>query len=430
MQRLCFRVILLHNSEEMRVNGLRLLLMFCFAICLAAPSGAEEARVLTLDEAIATALGENPGMTAAEASVEISESLVRSANSAYYPEIYTRLVFPFIGRESGFFLDQLIWDFGRTSSRVKSSKAQLRSTRFDGETAREDLILDTTVGYYSVLSWQHTVAARTKKVGEFEARLERAEGFYEAGRAGKADVTKAEVDLSGARLELNTAANELEAAKQGLLDAMGVDGGFNYTLVDDPAYDKIEMNIEKSIDAALDNRPELKSLKAREAAMDADLTAAQKEYFPVIFGRTAYRFKGEGAETPGFIAGIGLELNIFDGFKKNADIQNARAQLRRSRAELETKKTEVESEIRKLHRDLSLAEENISVTEDTRRSSEEALTLARERYRLERASDVELAEAEALYSNANAAYLEAIYNYRITAAKLERAVSGGGDLDQ
>ncbi|MCL4246308.1 MAG: TolC family protein, partial [Candidatus Dadabacteria bacterium] len=250
------------------------------------------------------------------------------------------------------------------------------------------------------------------------------------GRAGKADVTKAEVDLSGARLELNTAANELEAAKQGLLDAMGVDGGFNYTLVDDPAYDKIEMNIEKSIDAALDNRPELKSLKARDAAMDADLTAAQKEYFPVIFGRTAYRFKGEGAETPGFIAGIGLELNIFDGFKKNADIQNARAQLRRSRAELETKKTEVESEIRKLHRDLSLAEENISVTEDTRRSSEEALTLARERYRLERASDVELAEAEALYSNANAAYLEAIYNYRITAAKLERAVSGGGDLDQ
>ncbi len=404
--------------------------MLCFALYLAAPSGAEEARVLTLDEAIATALGENPGMTVAEASVEISESLVRSANSAYYPEIYTRLVFPFIGRESGFFLDQMIWDFGRTSNRVKSSKAQLRSTKFDSETAREDLILDTTVSYYSVLSWQHMVEARAKKVGEFEARLERAEGFYEAGRIGKADVTKATVDLGNARLELNTAENELDAAKEGLLNAMGIDGGFNYTLVDDPTYDKVEMNLEKSIDTALDNRPELKSLKAKEAATNADLSAAQKEYFPVIFGRTAYRFKGKGAETPGFIAGVGLELNIFDGFKKNAQIQNARAQLKRSQAELETKKTEVESEIRKLHRDLSLAEKNISVTEETRKSSEETLALARERYRLERASDVELAEAEALYSNANAAYLEAIYNYRITAAKLERAVSGGGDLDQ
>ncbi len=404
--------------------------MLCFALCLAAPSGAEEARVLTLDEAIATALGENPEMTVAEASVEISESLVRSANSAYYPEIYTRLVIPFIGRESGFFLDQMIWDFGRTSNRVKSSKAQLRSTKFDSETAREDLILDTTVSYYSVLSWQHMVEARAKKVGEFEARLERAEGFYEAGRIGKADVTKATVNLGNARLELNTAENELDAAKEGLLNAMGIDGGFNYTLVDDPTYDKVEMNLEKSIDTALDNRPELKSLKAKEAATNADLSAAQKEYFPVIFGRTAYRFKGKGAETPGFIAGIGLELNIFDGFKKNAQIQNARAQLKRSQAELETKKTEVESEIRKLHRDLSLAEKNISVTEETRKSSEETLALARERYRLERASDVELAEAEALYSNANAAYLEAIYNYRITAAKLERAVSGGGDLDQ
>ncbi|MCC6712671.1 MAG: TolC family protein, partial [Candidatus Dadabacteria bacterium] len=255
-------------------------------------------------------------------------------------------------------------------------------------------------------------------------------GFSGGGRGGKAEVTKAMVDLGNARLELNTAENELEAAKQGLLDVMGVDGGFSYTLVDDPTYDKVEMNIEKSIDTALDNRPELKSLKAKEAAMNADLSAARKEYFPVIFGRTAYRFKGEGAETPGFIAGIGLELNIFDGFKKNAGIQNARAQLKRSRAELETKKTEVESEIRKLHRDLGLAEKNISVTEETRQSSGETLALARERYRLERASDVELAEAEALYSNANAAYLQAIYDYRITAARLERAISGGGDLDQ
>ncbi|MCC6712401.1 MAG: TolC family protein, partial [Candidatus Dadabacteria bacterium] len=158
--------------------------MLCFALCLAAPSGAGEARVLTLDEAIATALGENPGMTAADASVEISESLVRSANSAWYPEIYTRLVFPFIGRESGFFLDQMIWDFGRTSNRVKSSKAQLRSTRFEGVTAREDLILDTTVSYYNVLTWRHTAEARARKVREFEKRLERAEGFYRAGRAG------------------------------------------------------------------------------------------------------------------------------------------------------------------------------------------------------------------------------------------------------
>lgn len=418
------------NLNKMRLDGPRLCLILCFVICLAASSAAEEARVLTLDEAIATALGENPGMTVADAAIEISQSQVRAAQSAYYPEIYTRLIFPFIGRESGFFLDQMIWDFGRTSNRVKSSKAQLSGTRFDGETAKEDLILDTTVSYYNVLSWQYAADARKRKVEEFERRLEVREAFYEAGRAGKADVTKAEVDLGNARLDLNTAENELEAAKASLLDAMGIDGPFNYTLVDEESYDKVDMNIEKSIDTALDNRPELKSLKAKEAAMNADLSAAQKEYFPVIFGRTAYRFKGEGAETPGFIAGVGLELNIFDGFKKNADIQGARAQLRRSQAEIETKKTEVESEIRKLHRDLRLAEENIAVTEETRKSSEETLALARERYRLERASEVELAEAQSIYSTANAAYKQAIYDYRITAARLERAVGGGGDLDQ
>lgn len=393
-------------------------------------AGGQEARVLSLEEAISTALGENPGITTSEADIEMSTAAVRGAKSAYYPQIYTRLIVPFVGRESGFFLDQMIWDFGRTSNRVKSSKSQLEAVKFDGETAKDDIVLNTTVSYYNVLSKQHAAEARRKSVAEYERRLQRAEGFYEAGRGSKMDVTKADVDLGSARLELNTAENELAAARMSLMNAMGVQGGFNYVLIDSEAYETKELNIEESIDTALDRRPELKSLKAKEAAMNANLSATQKEFYPLIFGRTAYRFKGEGAETPGFIAGVGLEFNIFDGFKKYADVQSARAQLKRSQAEIQTARAEISSEIKQLYLDLKLAEENIHVTGDTKKSSEETLELARERYRLERASEVELAEAEALYSTTNASYMQAVYNYNITAARLERALGGGGELDQ
>ncbi|MEQ9620162.1 MAG: TolC family protein [Deltaproteobacteria bacterium] len=390
-------------------------------------SDAQEKKLLSLEEAINTALENNPGITVSNADIEISRALVRNSKAPYYPEIKSRIVVPFIGRESGFFLDQMIWDFGRTSNRVKSSKAQLKSSRYNKETTKDNIILNTITSYYTVLSQKHLKEAYEKKVTEFEKRLDRAEGFLKAGRASQIEVTKAEVSLGNARLELLAAENDLETAKLNLMAAMGIEGDFDFELADSVKYGTEEFNLRDSIDKALESRSELKSLEAREAAMRANLDAAKKEFYPLIFGRTAYRFEGEGAETPGFIAGIGLQFPIFEGFSRFADVQDARANLTRVSAEIEKARTDILSEVKQLHLELNLAEENIEVTERTRNSTQESLMLARERYRLDRASEVELAEAESLYASTNATYMQALYNFNITAARLERAI---GDFDE
>lgn len=393
-------------------------------------SDAQEKRLLSLEEAIGTALENNPGITVSNADIEISRALVKNSKAPYYPEIKSRIVIPFIGRESGFFLDQMIWDFGRTSNRVKSSKAQLKSSKYNKETTKDDIILSTITSYYIVLSQKHLRDAFEKKVIEFEKRLERAEGFLQAGRVSQMAVTKAEVSIGNARLELIEAENDLESAKLNLISVMGIEGDFNFELVDSIQYIKKDFNLEESIDKALESRSELKSLKAREAAMRANLAATKKEFYPLIFGRTAYRFEGEGAETPGFIAGIGLQFPIFEGFSRFADAQDARANLTRTKAEIEKARTDILSEVKQLHLELNLAKENIEVTDKTRNSARESLMLARERYRLDRASEVELAEAESLYASTNAAYMQALYNYQITAARLERAIGGFDEYDK
>ena len=83
--------------------------------------------------------------------------------------------------------------------------------------------------------------------------------------------------------------------------------------------------------------------------------------------------------------------------------------------------------IKHLYLDLEFSKENIQVTKRTRDSAEQSLNLARERYNLARASSVELAEAEALYAVSNAKYMQAIYNYNINVARLERAT---GEIDE
>jgi outer membrane protein TolC len=394
------------------------------------PALSQERKVLSLEEAVGIALENNPGITVSDANIEISKAFVRNMQAPYYPDVYTRIIVPFVGRESGFFLDQMIWDFGRTSNKVKSGKAQLESAKYDRETTREDIELNTIVSYYGVLSQMHVTEAREKKAAEAERRFERAEGFYKAGRVSQIEVTKEEVSLGNAMMELAAARNDLEIAEDSLMAAMGMEGEFNFELVDTTVYEKKDISLEDSIDRALETRPELKSLKAQEASMKANLAATKKEFYPLLFGRTAYRFKGEGAETPGFIAGVGFQLPIFDGFSRFANVQDAKAKLMRSQAEMETARVEIAAEVKQLRLDLDLAQQNIQITEKTRESAERSFLLAQERYRLERASELELAEAEALYSSSNAAYMQAIYNYNITAAKLERAVGGTDEADK
>jgi len=383
---------------------------------------AQEKRVLTLQEAIGLAIENNPAIEISDANVDISRAGVKNAKSVYYPQIRSRIIVPFIGRESGFFLDQLIYDFGRTSNSVKSTKAVLKSRKFDRESTEDDIILSTIIGYYTVLSESHIALAMEKKVIESEKRLEQAQGFYKSGRVPQIDVTKAEVTLGNSKLEQIQAKNNLEVAKVNLQTVMGLEyDSFGYELDDSPELTIMSYQVEESIVQALGSRPELKSLEAQTIAMKANLNASKKEFYPEVFGRTAYRFEGEGAQTPGFIVGVGVKFPIFEGFSRFAKVEDSRANMKRTNAELISTKAGIVSQIKQLHLDLEFAKQNINVTKRTRDSAEQSLNLATERYNLARASSVELAEAEAIFAISNAQYMQAIYNYNINVARLERA---------
>jgi len=397
-----------------------LLVLFLSPYCLRA----QENETLTLEQAIKLAVNNNPGIELSQADIEISKAGIRQAKSAYYPQISSRLIIPFIGRESGFYLDQLIWDFGRTSNRVKSSKAALESSGFRKDSTRDDLILDTIIAYYTILSDKHIAASLEKRVTEAQKRLERTTSFFESERASELDVTKSEANLSDVKLELSRADNNLELSNFRLKTLMGQEDEFDLKLEDVSGYNKKIFDLKESIDQALGTRPELKEIRAREVSTKANLEVSKKEFYPIVFGRTAYRFEGKGAQTPGFIAGVGVKFPIFEGFSRFGKLQEAKAGIRKVKSEMEVAKANIVSEVKELYLDLEFAEENILVRHKTKESAQKTLVLAQERYRQGRASEVELAEAESLFETSKAKYMQALYTYNINVAKLERAIGG------
>ena len=174
-------------------------------------------------------------------------------------------------------------------------------------------------------------------VKQFEQHLQQAKGFYEAGTKPKFDVTKADVDLSNARLNLIKAENALRISKVVLDNAMGMPNAPEYTIEDALLYQKYNIALKDAIDKAYENRPDLKSVITKKAAAESSIDLAKKGYYPTLAGNAGYDWSGEKLPLQdGWNVGVTVTIPIFSGYLTDHQVQEARAKLNVLKAQEES----------------------------------------------------------------------------------------------
>jgi len=398
-----------------------LILMLQLAYLTSAFSKEDDLEILDLNKSIQLAVENNLNIKISDANVDIMAARHKRAKSPLYPQVKFRFIVPFVERESGVFADQLIWDFWRTPSLVDASRATLQSSTHKRSTTINDVILDTKIAYYNLLINKNILETNKHEVQEFEKKLLQMQNFVELGRKSKLDLTKAKVNRGHAKLNLLNSEKELELAKANFINLLGLEGEFNYTLEDEAKYETYDFDVKKITQLAIKNRPELKKLLSDESSTRSTLKAAERDHYPKIFARAAYRFDGDGATGPDFIAGIGLDFHIFQGFSKVAAVDENKASLRRIKTEIEIFRRNTILDIKRLYLDLKYSREKIDVTSDGLISAEETLELTEELYKAGRKSQIDILETKSLYSRSKTDNLASIYNYKVALAQLEWA---------
>ncbi len=398
-----------------------LILILQFAYLTSAFCNEDRLEILDLNKSIQLAVENNLNIKISDANVDITAARHKKSKSTLYPQIRFRFIVPFVERESGIFVDQLIWDFWHTPSLINASRATLQSSKYQRSTTINDVILNTKTAYYSLLINKNILETNKYEVQEFEKKLQQMQNFVELGRKSKLDLTKSKVSRGHAKLNLLNSQKELELAKANFINLLGLEGEFNYTLKDESKYETYDLDVSKITQLAIKNRPELKKLLSDESSTRSTLKAATRDHYPKIVARTAYRFDGEGATGPDFIAGIGLNFPLFQGFSRVAAVDESRASLRRIQTEIEISKRNIILDIKRLYLDLKYSRQKIDVTIDGLISAEETLELTEELYKAGRKSQVDLLEAKSLYSRSKTDNLASIYNYKVAVAKLQWA---------
>ncbi len=391
---------------------------------------------LSLDRCIEIALRKSPTILAAYHAVNAGQSRVGQARSGYYPQIaasadyskYSLSTDPTNAALDQYAatatLTQNIFDFGKTWTQVTIQQRNLDASREDLRNTTSQIVLNVKRAYYGLLQAGKNRDVFKETVAQFEQHLNQAKGFFELGVKSKFDVTKAEVDLSNAKLSLIRAENALRIARVILNNAMGTPDASAYTIEDTLSFRKNPITFEEAKQRAYANRPDLKSALSRREAAEESISLARKEYFPVLSGNAKYARVGETypPEQSGWSAGVTFTFPLFSGFLTNHKVREAKENLNILKANEEALRQDILLDVQQAYLNQQEAEERVSVAELTVKQAEENFEIAKGRYEAGVGSPIEETDALVALNNAKTNLIAALSDYKIAEAALAKAM--------
>ncbi len=402
----------------------------------------KEGEKLNLDKCIEIALKVHPSIVGSHYAVKAREAQLGQARAGYFPKLDSTAGFarnfevkniqdPFYGlilnqynqNTAKLSLNQTIYDFGRTPTNVNIKKLNTESSQLDLDNNVITVINNVKFAYYGLLKAKRSLDVNKETVDQFNKHLAQAKLFFEAGTKPKYDVTKAEVDLSSAQLDLIGADNDLKIAWVTLNNAMGINIDTEYTVEDNLSFERYDVTLEGAVQAAYINRPDLKSLIAQKESAEKAVKLAKKEYYPQLTGTAQYNFAG--SQYPlgqGWLAGVGMSMNLFDGLSTTNKIAEAAANARIADTKVDALKLLIILDVKQAYLNLLKAKERVSTTELQIKQASENLELATLRYQAGLTDPLEVTDANLSYNKAKLTNISALYEYKTARANIEKAM--------
>jgi outer membrane protein len=394
-------------------------------------------KLLTIQEAEAIGVRNNPQITVGKLRALQSREFVREARSALMPEVNLSvtgvdsnpgsrlaagsltnpILFP--RAAAGATVNQLITDFGRTSNLVSSAQFHAKAEDQNAIATQQEIVLAVDEAFYNTLETHALLQVAEDTVKTRQTLVDQVQALTDAKLRSDLDLSFSKVDLARAKLLLLDSNNNYEASLSTLSAILGYADRQNFRNVEPeqqtsapPLLDAIQL-----IQKAMQLRPEIQ-------AMQNEVTAAEK------FGRSEHDLwwptvnatgvVGQAPvrddHIPSWYGGVGVNINIpvFNGFLFNARAKSADLETEMKRKKLQDMEDNLARDVRNSWLDTQKAYARLTVTQQLLEQANLALELAQARYKLGLSSIVEFSQAELQKTDADLQDTDAKYQYRLT----------------
>jgi outer membrane protein len=415
---------------------MRLRAICLFAVLLAATCSrttAQGVQQLSLHEAEQIAIQNHPQIQSASNLASASKEQVTEQRAAYYPTVVgdvtaadaennsrisagalnSPLVFE--KEADGLAINQLVTDFGRTHELVKSSKLHAQSQQENVVNTRAGVLLDVDRAYYGVLRAQAELNVAQETVKDRQLVSNQTTELQKNQIKSGLDVSFANVDLAQAQLLLIQAQNDVQTSYAILSAALGYGDTRTFDLSEEPSPLSPPPDFSALLQQAIQNRPDLLTLKLDAQSAHTYATAERDLWFPTISALGVAGVAPVGADQlpPRYAAaGVNVNIPLFNGHLFGALRSEANYRAKAQDEDARNLQDQIVRDVRTAWLSANSDYQKLGVATQLLKNATDALDLAQARYKLGLSSIIELSQAQLNLTQAQLYSANAKYDYQ------------------
>jgi len=376
---------------------------------------------MSIQEAIQTALENNPSLLRTEKSIAVAEESLKIAKAGKGFSISTSggaNLSKTEGTEDSESLSTRIsgsiplYSGKKLESQIKSAELEIDSAKFQFNQARDDLAYQVATAYVDALenfATKNVYLETENNLAEHEKNIA---AMYDAGATAKIDLLRAQVETSNATQETAKSHAAYAVALTKLATLMSTKSISNLT-VEEIATSNQLGEIEEYISLAEENRADLKAdeLKTEQGELNIEIAKAGKR--PTISAEIGANLNSASRSwhvTPSASAGVSATWNVFDGGITKAQIAEAELELERLRLAMQNDINSVHEDVITAHKNLKIALMRLRSTQRAVELAEEERFIATEKYKAGEGILLDILDAEVSLTTAKKNHVSAVHD--------------------
>lgn len=337
-------------------------------------------------------------------------------------------------------LSYVAWSAGRAQDVAASSAWLARAAAAERARQERQTAADVRAAFWEAVKAERLLHSAQQTREALAAHREALHAGTRQGMVLASDLTRAELKVTQAELQIVRAERAVSVTRAALLNACGLPlvtaFALDATLPDPPAGDVAAARVAQLADIAqraVDARPDLAARRARLAAATRSGRAASRGSWPTLGVNASAGYAKPGLNkfdldwASYWTVGASLRLPLWDGGAQRGDAASARAAAERARLDAAQTDTDLRLDVTRAHLQLTEAEKMAALTTRAVAQAAEDARLVQARFAQGTATSVDVLDADTAEAGARDDDIRARADYAIALAVWARATGDAHD---
>lgn len=411
-----------------------------------AEASQNEPLVLTLEDALKIALSENPTVKVADQTIEVKKYAKKGTYAALWPEISASATYQRYIKKQTFHIMGQTMTVGTTNNVSagvnaamplvnaqlwKSLKLSVMDVELAVEQARSsriDMVEQVSKAFYQVLLAKDSYEVYKRVYDNAIENHKIVEKRYSVGQVSEYDFIRSQVSVANAEPNVFNAENSIVLALWQLKALLGVDLAKDIDCAGALADFEEALTSHIEMDGDLSANSTMRQLEIQERMLDKTLEVKRAANLPTLAATIGYNYVAMDETmdvlnykwNPYSVAAFSLNIPIFAGGKRRAEIKQAELNLSSLKLQRENTERQLRTAVMSYYSNMLTNVKQYHAAAQTISQAKRGYEIAVKRYDVGGGTLVDVDNSQLAYTQAELTRSTAIYNYLVNQVSMAK----------